>query len=1495
MVSEAYIERVRKQAVTGTESQRRHAQEALEILGVPESAPAGSGGSAPGGPTQQPVVAPQNQKERHIQRLLDQANTGTIDEKKWALEALKMNGVQVVITPGNAAERGPSQTSPGLKHYEISAPKNLITEAEAKALIELSGGDPSDYVRPKFYDAWHLARDIAINQAPRDMDPQAFDKMFGQGAYEKTLKQVKGNIRLKSGTWVDPGWITSLPKEERRYLEERGFNGYVGTFYAEDPITNTQYRKADILPWAKRTQYGHPAGEIDWGKLNYDMAQAETWAVLEKGHIRSTKDNKIQEIAARYNYAAPATNAISDTLREYRRLSDKEKAILQGRVEFADLSGIGGLIEYGRAQTTRQELGNKVLTHYADDAGNVNVAQMAVDTLKGGGNEKAVRSVLEASGYSKDDIGKITGYAKEYVKQSRPKSYGQQVLSNLDLMGRIIVPGYDLARNWDNYSRNERVGYALIDALTLLPIIGAAGKAGSVAGKTAAAGSRLKRGAVAARNIGRLGYETVSIPVDLSRRGLKGLATSVRYPKRAAGELGQAVKQLGSMGIYPIIEPKKTAVGVGAVLSGKVDLPSGWLLGEGAQALAVTHMVKLQMKNGEEVVWTGFKLGNQPLLGKATKTGKWRLGSPKDLGIDINDLDSGATGWTAGKKLEAKILNPGVLEEAGISPEAARMIKVYQEAAKATGRVKPKHIEKTIPLKGVAHLDADGVQVVLDKIADEGGGVIYGSFITEKQLHPDIKPIARQPRDIDIMTDWGLGKTKRVAQELVDSLQKLHGKGKFRVNPSRKTLIEAKIRGEWRHCVDLHAKPETEVLLGSEVKTNWGWGQRLDIKPPEVFKTQSGLKIRGQSIAEQIRRKGEASTRILKGGKVGPPERRAKDPGDWRLYLASVAKEKGVNKEKVEKLIKEIEDYFGLDPLALKTEGVKRGLGGVSEFTNEDNRHLYETLIKGKRLSTDPPDIRSLSTEKFNDTKYDFILKGQAIDKKGTIATHSGVYLGNFTPTKEPIVLYGEEMKELFSHFELGDNIAGFAMDWEIQPYPGAKPVKQPVIVTAEKPNPELYWHEYAHHKLGHTAPKLRDLMWSREGIARKLTGKQSLASLISQELAADAYMLDKLGNKPIVRQEVAARGAIINALSQAMDYYEGGKFLDDVLPEVKKWADRYGYNPDIVQAGIDDYMVGPPDINTPFLTERSAKQAANVASEYLLEIPSSKLTKAAIEDIAHQAISAGLAGQAIARGIYIPPSTAGRSEGSSGAVGSAGRSIGPGRRSSTIEKPGKKSEISPGKKPGGEEKTSIDIILPEDNKGPGPPLAEPKPSRPVYSGSRSPGGGGGKDGGGHGGGGGKDGGDKDSGGKRGGSQVIKAGSARKGGRREKRGEPGKVLYRRGEVNTHAGRVGVFIEAIHDGTMIDKGKGGVRVHVGKPPAGIKKTTGTPQETLTVVGGPPPKELNVKVGFFTDKVINGRRIEFDKSGLKIQGRIVRPSKAKQITSRKGKGRPRGRVI
>jgi len=82
----------------------------------------------------------------------------------------------------------------------------------------------------------------------------------------------------------------------------------------------------------------------------------------------------------------------------------------------------------------------------------------------------------------------------------------------------------------------------------------------------------------------------------------------------------------------------------------------------------------------------------------------------------------------------------------------------------------------------------------------------------------------------------------------------------------------------------------------------------------------------------------------------------------------------------------------------------------------------------------------------------------------------------------------------------------------------------------------------------------------------------------------------------------------------------------------------------------------------------------------------------------------------------------------------------------------------------------------------------------------------------------------------------------------------------------------VYIIAHHDGSMVDRGQGGVRV-VTQRPEGMP-ADGSPQETLTILGGKPPKRLEVNMGAMRATVENGKTIKFRKAQSgKRQGRVV----------------------
>ncbi len=87
---------------------------------------------------------------------------------------------------------------------------------------------------------------------------------------------------------------------------------------------------------------------------------------------------------------------------------------------------------------------------------------------------------------------------------------------------------------------------------------------------------------------------------------------------------------------------------------------------------------------------------------------------------------------------------------------------------------------------------------------------------------------------------------------------------------------------------------------------------------------------------------------------------------------------------------------------------------------------------------------------------------------------------------------------------------------------------------------------------------------------------------------------------------------------------------------------------------------------------------------------------------------------------------------------------------------------------------------------------------------------------------------------------------------------PGTVHYQRGEVGTPGNRKPVWISVKLAWGTEGRGSGGVRVSFEPPPDAPRKR-GTPQETLFVSGGKPPKKLVVGVGAFNDTIQRGRII------------------------------------
>ena len=128
----------------------------------------------------------------------------------------------------------------------------------------------------------------------------------------------------------------------------------------------------------------------------------------------------------------------------------------------------------------------------------------------------------------------------------------------------------------------------------------------------------------------------------------------------------------------------------------------------------------------------------------------------------------------------------------------------------------------------------------------------------------------------------------------------------------------------------------------------------------------------------------------------------------------------------------------------------------------------------------------------------------------------------------------------------------------------------------------------------------------------------------------------------------------------------------------------------------------------------------------------------------------------------------------------------------------------------------------------------------------------------------------------------------------EVKGKPGEVVFRMGEVSGEDGkREDVYVKVHHDGSTVNRGTGGVEIIIEDPPEGIRRQTGTPQETLTALGGKPPKRLNVRIGMMNATIKNGKKISFNRN-VERQGRKVYRNKRSLVTSRKNK-RGHGKLL
>ena len=305
------------------------------------------------------------------------------------------------------------------------------------------------------------------------VDKDVFDRFFlDEELYDQVQQQLEGSARIKSGEWVDKVWLEGLPAKDRAELERIGLDRWEEAYTIDDPVTGHLYDKRVIIKnYGDRTATGAYTGaisQVGWDKLHSDQAKLHAWLVLaDKGKL-TEKD--YGDITGVYGISPNIKDAVRQAQLQYQQLPTEGKAALKR-------GGLEELSVWADSEYTKSQIGKRLLEEYTDDLGRVDTVKFAGDAFKGASNEQAVRTVLKGAGFSDDDINEAVeqGQKKAAEKGYFEKGFGEKAVYNLQIMGDIVVPGYWAAKHWDELDDKQKVGVVVIEALTLIPYLDAAG------------------------------------------------------------------------------------------------------------------------------------------------------------------------------------------------------------------------------------------------------------------------------------------------------------------------------------------------------------------------------------------------------------------------------------------------------------------------------------------------------------------------------------------------------------------------------------------------------------------------------------------------------------------------------------------------------------------------------------------------------------------------------------------------------------------------------------------------------------------------------------------------------------------------------------------------------------------------------------------------------------------------------------------------------------
>ena len=362
----------------------------------------------------------------------------------------------------------------------------------------------------------------------------------------------------------------------------------------------------------------------------------------------------------------------------------------------------------------------------------------------------------------------------------------------------------------------------------------------------------------------------------------------------------QTAASLWKMFRHPVATGKELVTEVRRDPTTAIDVYfQGQLLGRAGGALYRRSPVKLRLESlkvpsgkGELMrQWTGVsaEVGQRgyPLVGFGRPrtmggTGIFKLGTPS-IRAEAVDLSQG---WTVSSPGQTAIFTRALkgltspVEQAKFGKTLAMM--------RATERTPSAFTAKAFS-RELGSLSPRGADVVLRFAKAEQGaaGVLYGSKAQQAQVPPELWQRYRQgrpPADIDIQLQVSAQEAAAAAARLTRELGKAGER--VRISKETPTLIESRIRGEWKHAVDIHSLDQAlKDLRSPAIQAGKVYG--LSIEQPTI---KIGG-IRAMRLSEQGVRKGGSILTLREEG-FQPAAHRMKDISDFFMTQEALARSK---------------------------------------------------------------------------------------------------------------------------------------------------------------------------------------------------------------------------------------------------------------------------------------------------------------------------------------------------------------------------------------------------------------------------------------------------------------------------------------------------------------------------------------------------------------------------------------------------------------------------